>query len=194
MINLDTNIEWEKLILELNYSFYKIKMYYDEGMNSFVQVIIKLYIPESIIGGKEQKDIKCIRIEEEYFRNIYEKFCGINFENIAMDNTVGCDGYWFNLKIGLENYFVILSLWSPTKINDDDTEINKFFNVCEEIDKKIDGYRWFEKIKRENKDCTPVELHNIVVLSESGRSFLNISNSENIPMDRLKKILEWNDI
>ena len=53
MISLNNPDEIKNVIIKLSYDGYKIKMYYDEGINEFVQVIIKLYIPEGWIGGKE---------------------------------------------------------------------------------------------------------------------------------------------
>ena len=191
MINLDAKATLKDIVISLSYDGYEIKMYYDTGLDRYVQVVIKHYIPEGYVGGMEQKDIKCIGISEEYFRGIYGKFCKIDFGSISKSNTEGCDGWWFALEIGSRNLHMSLSLWSPERGDDDGVEEKKFFDVCDEIDRKIDAYNWFDNSERMKKDCTDVELEEIIHNVKDSWGFSWVLGR--IPMERLKRILEYSD-
>ena len=99
------------------------------------------------------------------------------------------------MKIGLKNYFIILNLWSPERIDYKKNEFNKFLNICDRINKKINGIKWFERKRRIKKDCTINELSNIISsLDNCDMNLLEISECEHIQMERLKTIIEYSEL
>jgi len=103
--------------------YISIKLYYlteeeIERIKNIEKIDIK--VKKGYVIKIEEEYAKCskyVNINKRYFDNLYEKIHKINFENLVINSSWGCDGDQFEITIGNDNdfnkYSKKIGLWSP---------------------------------------------------------------------------------
>jgi hypothetical protein len=135
-----------KDFIESEKDFYSVEYVKEKGY------IKEGYIIEAKIKAVKKSIVKYIT--ENYFKKIYKEFEKINFEELARENSAGCDGWGLEIEVGtykgLTEYVKRLVLWSPlVSENDKQSDLYKLLNIIDNIKMKIKFNEWYNKNYKE---------------------------------------------